>query len=75
VGVNEEALMEIQNMECVLDLEVYHSFFESGNEISPAIDIRSDAGGKLSVNLFLQVSHLISNICLICQGHSFSEGE
>jgi hypothetical protein len=44
VGVNEEALMEIQNMESVLDLEVYHSFLESGNEISPTIDIRSDAG-------------------------------
>jgi hypothetical protein len=43
-GVNEAALMEIQNLESVLDLEVYGSFLEMGNDITPTTDIRSDAG-------------------------------
>jgi hypothetical protein len=48
--VNEAALMEIQSMESVLDLEVYGSFLELGNEITPTLDIRSDAGWVQLVN-------------------------
>jgi hypothetical protein len=48
--VNEVALMEIQSMESVLDLEVYGSFLELGNEIAPTLDIRSDAGWVQLVN-------------------------
>jgi hypothetical protein len=50
VGVNERSLMEIQSMESVLDLEVYASFLELGNEIAPTIDINSDAGWVQMLN-------------------------
>jgi hypothetical protein len=50
VAVNEDALMEIQNMDSVLDLEVYEYFLEVGSEISPTIDIRSDAGWIQMIN-------------------------
>ena len=44
VSVNESALMEIQQMESVLDLEVYGPFLEPGNRIEKTIDIRTDCG-------------------------------
>ena len=49
-SVNENALMEIQSMNSVLDLEVYGSFLEIGTVITPTIDIRSDAGWVQLVN-------------------------
>jgi len=44
IGVNDEALREIQNMDSTLDLEVYHSFLQLGNRIEPTVDIKTDAG-------------------------------
>ena len=49
-AVNNEALMEIQSMESVLDLEVYAPFLEIGNEIEPTINIKTDAGWVQLVN-------------------------
>lgn len=43
-SVNEEALMEIQEMDSVMDLEVYPPFLDVGNIIRPTVDIRTDAG-------------------------------
>ncbi|CAJ1938248.1 unnamed protein product [Cylindrotheca closterium] len=42
--VNEDALKEIQNMDSVVDLEVYPAFLHVGNEIQPTTDIKTDAG-------------------------------
>mmetsp|Transcript_495 Transcript_495/g.800 ORF Transcript_495/g.800 Transcript_495/m.800 type:complete len:558 (+) Transcript_495:36-1709(+) len=42
--VNEDALREIQNMDSVVDLEVYPPFLHVGNEIRPTTDIRTDSG-------------------------------
>jgi hypothetical protein len=42
--LNEEALTEIQNMDSVMDLEVYPPFLDVGNKILPTVDIRTDAG-------------------------------
>jgi hypothetical protein len=50
VGLNGEALNEIQRLESVLELEVYPSFLEMGNHISPTVDIRSDAGWVQLIN-------------------------
>ncbi|KAG7347744.1 biotin carboxylase [Nitzschia inconspicua] len=44
IQVNEPALYEIQAMESVWDLEVYHHFLEPGSEIKPTVDIKTDAG-------------------------------
>ena len=43
-SVNEEALMEIQQMESVVDLEVYGYFLQPGNPIRKTVDIRTDCG-------------------------------
>ena len=48
--LNREALMEIQSLQSVLDMEVYEPFLQLGNEIFPTIDIRSDAGWVQLVN-------------------------
>jgi ATP-grasp domain len=48
--INEAALDEIQSMESVLNMEVYESFLELGQMITPTIDIRSDAGWVQLVN-------------------------
>ena len=50
VAPNVAALQEIQEMSSVLDLEVYPSFLEAGEEISPTIDIRTDAGWVQLIN-------------------------
>ena len=50
IGVNEDALREIQAMESVLDLQVYNPFLELGKEIMPTVDIRSDAGWVQLIN-------------------------
>jgi predicted ATP-grasp superfamily ATP-dependent carboligase len=50
VGINGEALNEIQRLESVLELKVYPSFLEMGNHISPTVDIRSDAGWVQLIN-------------------------
>lgn len=50
IGVNEDALREIQGMESVWDLQVYNSFLEIGREITPTLDIRSDAGWAQLIN-------------------------
>ena len=50
IGVNETSLIEIQNMDSVIDLEVYGPFLELGNEILPTKDIRSDAGWVQMLN-------------------------
>jgi ATP-grasp domain len=50
VGINEDALREIQNMESVWDLQVYNPFLEIGNVISPTVDIKSDAGWAQLIN-------------------------
>jgi hypothetical protein len=50
VGVNEDALNEIQAMESVLHLQVYPHFLEMGNEILATIDIRTDAGWVQLIN-------------------------
>jgi hypothetical protein len=42
--VNEAALYEIQGMDSVWDLEVYHHFLEPGRMILPTVDIKTDAG-------------------------------
>jgi len=44
ISINEEALMEIQQMDSVLDLEIYGPFLEPGNRIEKTIDIRTDCG-------------------------------
>eukprot|EP00980_Cylindrotheca_fusiformis_P025536 scaffold14008_cov124-Cylindrotheca_fusiformis.AAC.4 len=49
-NVNDEALMEIQKMDSVLDLEVYPPFLDLGGTILPTVDIRSDAGWVQLVN-------------------------
>jgi hypothetical protein len=49
-NINEAALDEIQSMESVLNMEVYESFLELGQTITPTIDIRSDAGWVQLVN-------------------------
>lgn len=43
-SVNEAALMEIQQMESVIDLEVYGYFLQPGNQIEKTVDIRTDCG-------------------------------
>jgi hypothetical protein len=50
ISVNEIALMEIQQMDSVLDLEVYESFLQPGNRIEKTIDIRTDCGWVQMVN-------------------------
>lgn len=50
VSVNKEALSEIQQMESVLEMEIYPSFLEVGSPIIPTIDIRTDAGWVQIVN-------------------------
>ena len=37
-------------MESVWDLQVYNPFLQLGNEISPTVDIRSDAGWAQLMN-------------------------
>ena len=48
--VNRGALMEIHSLESVVDMEVYESFLQIGDEITPTTDIRSDAGWVQLVN-------------------------
>jgi hypothetical protein len=43
-SINEDALYEIQSMESVHDLEVYHHFLNVGEPIEPTVDIKTDAG-------------------------------
>lgn len=50
IGVNEDALREIQGMESVVDLQVYNPFLQLGSEIFPTVDIRSDAGWAQLMN-------------------------
>lgn len=50
ISVNEMALMEIQQMESVIDLEVYSPFLQIGNQIERTIDIRTDCGWVQMVN-------------------------
>ena len=50
IGVNEDALREIQRMESVWDLQVYNPFLDLGREITPTLDIRSDAGWAQLIN-------------------------
>jgi hypothetical protein len=50
IGVNEDALREIQAMASVWDLQVYNQFLELGREITPTLDIRSDAGWAQLIN-------------------------
>jgi hypothetical protein len=50
VSVNKEALSEIQQMESVIEMEIYPSFLEVGSPIIPTIDIRTDAGWVQIVN-------------------------
>lgn len=42
--INEHALREIQSMDSTWDLEVYPTFLQLGEQISPTVDIKSDAG-------------------------------
>jgi predicted ATP-grasp superfamily ATP-dependent carboligase len=49
-SVNERALYEIQQMESVLDLEVYGYFLQVGNQLEKTIDIRTDCGWVQMVN-------------------------
>ena len=48
--VNERALYEIQQMESVLDLEIYGHFLQVGNQLEKTIDIRTDCGWVQLVN-------------------------
>ena len=50
LSINEEALMEIQHMDSVIDLQVYQHFLEIGSDITPTLDIRSDAGWVQMLN-------------------------
>ena len=49
-GLNGEALNEIQRLDSFLDMEIYPRFLEMGSEISPTVDIRSDAGWVQLIN-------------------------
>lgn len=49
-SVNERALIEIQQMESVLDLEIYGYFLEVGNQLQKTVDIRTDCGWVQMVN-------------------------
>ena len=50
LGVNEDAIKEIQEMESVFAMEIYPSFLEVGSPIIPTIDIRTDAGWVQMIN-------------------------
>ena len=50
LSINESALMEIQQMESVLDLEIYGFFLERGNQLKKTVDIRTDCGWVQMVN-------------------------
>lgn len=48
--VKVQHLNEIQNMESVLEIEVYPDFLDVGGTIFPTVDIRSDAGWVQLIN-------------------------
>lgn len=50
LGINEEALQEIEAMESVFNMEIYPSFLEIGAPLLPTIDIRTDAGWIQMIN-------------------------
>lgn len=50
LSVNENALTEIQEMESVLDLEIYGYFLQTGNYLKKTVDIRTDCGWVQMVN-------------------------
>lgn len=50
VSLNEAALMEIQQMDSVVDLEIYGQFLEPGSRIEKTRDIRTDCGWVQMIN-------------------------
>jgi len=50
LGLNKDALQEIEGMESVYAMEIYPSFCEVGSPIIPTIDIRTDAGWVHIIN-------------------------
>jgi hypothetical protein len=50
LGINEDALNEISDLESVFAMELYPSFLELGTEVQLTVDIRTDAGWIQLIN-------------------------